>query len=409
MPFYGQTLQSILIDSITELANNTNITKLSPGSKARAILDTMGKRLEKAYDTFDLNLARAFLSSAPGQYLDLFGDLLALPRLQAETSTVDDTVQCLKFYVKSGTFGDINGGQSFVIPRNQIISSQINNTGVQYRLLSDVTCSSSASLVYFSGEAISPGEQYNIGSNILTYHDFIGYSDFLNKTLLVNNIHPIGNGKDWESDTNYRYRLSKRVLEAEAANETAIRLAALSTPGVADVILTKFYKGIGTFGVIIKATVPTVSDSLISDVSSRIRNVEGYGSKSFVIGPKETGFSIILNIYYRSALTEDDYATIESEIQNTIIEYINNTDIGETIYIDRMISSLYSISTEILNIGEYATPYTAYVYTNSRLQDNKIRQKLLTNYVPATDERVIIEPSISNPIVLNRIVNKGII
>jgi len=80
MPLFSRSFQELMTDTISDLAQNTNITRLSPGGVARAILEAVNKRLNEAYDVFDLNLARAFVSTAPGQFLDLIGSLLGVSR-----------------------------------------------------------------------------------------------------------------------------------------------------------------------------------------------------------------------------------------------------------------------------------------------------------------------------------------
>ena len=44
-----------------------------------------------------------------------------------------------------------------------------------------------------------------------------------------------------------------------------------------------------------------------------------------------------------------------------------------------------------------------FVYLPSVLDDNKTRETLLGNYIAAEDERVIMEPDVSQPITLNRV------
>lgn len=401
MPLFAKTLQQLASQSLEELSTNTNITRLGPGGKARALLDSVNKRVQEAYDTFDINLARAFLSSAPGQYLDLIGDLLACPREVSYAASVSDDMQIQKFYVSSGTFGNINGGSDIELTRGTIVSSGADSTGVLFRLTSDLLCSASSNTAWASIEATIPGEGANVGGGTLRYHNFVGYSDYTNNSLLTTNIHPIGNGRNFESDANYRYRLSLKVLEAEAANETAIRLAALSTPGVADIVLSQYYRGIGTFGAIIKAVTPTVSQALIDAVTAKIFKVQAFGSLAFVSGPRETGTSFKINIHYGRKLDSSELDIIETAIEETIIAQVNNLDIGATLYLDRLGSMLYTLSEDITNIGETNRLFDeAYLYKTTKLGDNKIRQKLLGDYTPASDERIIIEQSVSNPITL---------
>lgn len=407
MPLYGKNIQEIVSQSLEDISQNTVISRLGIGGKTRALLDSVGKRLEEAYDIFDINLARAFVSTAPGQYLDLIGDLLACPRLPSVSASVSAEIQCIKFYVSSGNFGSINGGSDIIIPRGTIISSETDNGGTTYRITSEVTCSSTTSSVWADAEATVPGEISNIGTGSLKYHSFTGYTNYLNGTLLVTNIYPIGNGKSFEGDANYRYRISQRVLEAEAANETAIRLAALSAPGVADVVMVKYYRGIGSGAVIIKSITPTVSQALIDDVTARVEKVQGFGSLIYTIGPKETGLSFKLNIYYDQQLTEEEVSSIEIAMEDTITTSVNNLDIGETFYSNKLIASLFSASTHIVAIGETGKTFDeCYLYKTTRLGDNKIRQRLLGDYTPSSDERIIIEPSVSTPIAFNRFYNR---
>ena len=68
-----------------------------------------------------------------------------------------------------------------------------------------------------------------------------------------------------------------------------------------------------------------------------------------------------------------------------------------------MVADLFTIDENIANLGETGKPIEEiYVYVSSRLGDNRVRQILLGDYVPAEDERVIVETTISNPIVFDR-------
>jgi uncharacterized phage protein gp47/JayE len=403
MPLFGRTQQDLVADSISELSGNTNLTRFSAGGKARALLDSINKRVSEEYDIFDINLARAYVSSAGGQFLELIGQLLGVNKEQAYPASTSVDMEVLKFYVNSGTFGDINGGADFVINTDEVISTDPNGAGIIYRLTSDVVCDSSASVVYAGAQASIPGEASNAGANSLVHHLFTGYSDYLNNSLKVTNLYPIANGKNFETDANYRYRIVNRVLEAEAANETAIRLAALSTPGVADVIMTPRYRGIGTTGIIIHSVTPTVSDKLIEDVTARIYSAQAFGDIIYVRGPKESGLTIRTSVHYSKQLGNEELDEIESQLGDAIVNYVNNLDIGEVFIVNKLVNDLFSVSEYIANLGEPGTPLEeVYLYKISRVEDSRIRQKLLGDYTPAADERVIIETSVLEPIVFDR-------
>lgn len=404
MPIFSQSFQRLLQDSINDLMINTNITKFSPGGKARAILEAVNKRLAESYDLFDVQLAKAYISSANGQYLDLIASLLGTTRIPAQAARADSDLKIIKFYVDTGTFGDINNNQDIVIPVGTLIGTSPNANGSNYRVIEEVVLNKTTSSAFVSAEAIVPGNDFNVGSNSLIYHNFNDYSDYLNNTLKITNIAQITTGSSLESDANFRFRIVNRILEAEAANETAIRLAILSSPGVADVVLIPQYRGIGTFGAIIQSTTPTVSQTLLDRVTANVLKVQGYGSIAYIRAPFETGITLKTSIHYRRRLTNEEYASIESQIINTIETYVNNLNIGEELIIGTLVNSIFGISSEIANIGDTNNPIEElYIWKESKIQDNRIREKYLgTIYTPENDERVIMEPTVSNRIVLDR-------
>lgn len=403
MPLFARSFQELMADSLEDLANNTNITKLSAGGIARALLEAMNTRLAEAYEIFDLNMARAFVSSAPGQYLELIGTLLGVEREASVAANVDADTQVIKFYVDSDTFGTINGGSDITVPQGTIISSLTGNGGILYRTIEQVTLNAADTDQWVSAIAVAPGEDSNIGTGALIFHNCTNYTNYQNNSLLVTNVHQIANGKNFENDANYRYRIVNQVLSAEAANITAIRLAVLSTPGVADAVLIPRYRGIGTLGVIIQSVLPTVSDSLIDAVTANVYDVQALGDVAFIRGPLETGITMKVTVHYDEYLDNDELTEIEESLEQTIVEYIGELDIGDSLFVNRLAAELFSVSDHITNLGEPGIPFDEiYVHKNSKLEDNRVRQKLLNDYEPEDDERVIVEQTVATPFTFER-------
>jgi uncharacterized phage protein gp47/JayE len=403
LAFLARGIREILEDALQLLQENTNITRLSPGGKARAILDAVSQLLDETYQEFDINLARSFISGATGQFLDLFGVLLGEPRLVSEAAIVDEEMQVVRFYVESGNFGNINGGSDISIPRGTIISSRPDNGGVTYRLASSILAESTQSSKWASVEATSPGAGSNVGREVLEYHNFTEYTDSTSGTLLVTNNYPIANGKDFETDANYRYRLINKITDAEAANETSLRLAALSVPGVADVVMERYYRGIGTIGMLIQSTTPVASDYLIESVESRIEKAQGFSSVILVKKQIEVGFAMKTRIWYKKQLSDEELDDIETIVEDTITDFVNDLNLGDSLLTSRMMSSLFNISDNIANFGSTTRLIDeSWVYIPTELEDNRISQKLIGDYSPGEDERIIIEPTLSTPIILER-------
>jgi uncharacterized phage protein gp47/JayE len=193
MALFARAFQDLMADSLADLSQNTGITKLSAGGIARALLEALNRRLADAYNTFDLNLARAFVSASTGQYLDLMGTLLGITRSVSSPASAHAEEQTIKFYVDSGVFGDINGGVDILLTAGRTISTGPQSTGIVYTLTDDFVLSKNSNIGWVSAQAIATGDGSNLGSGSLLYHNFIGYSDYLNNTLLVTNVVPIAN------------------------------------------------------------------------------------------------------------------------------------------------------------------------------------------------------------------------
>jgi hypothetical protein len=117
------------------------------------------------------------------------------------------------------------------------------------------------------------------------------------------------------------------------------------------------------------------------------------GDKIYVMAPKETGLSFVITIHYKKKLDTDELDAIETDLEDTIEDYVNGLDIGESFSVNLIVSQLFSANENIANLGETGIPIDEiYLYKESRLGD----------YTPEELERIIIEPSVSSPIQFQR-------
>lgn len=392
MPLFAESEAKIFGDMLFDIVNDTGITRASTGSKTRAIAEALSKKLGQMYQVFDLNMIHAFLPTAQGKYLDFIGQMLNVSRLGEETAVLSVADKNIRFYVDVGTFGDINGGNSILVPAGTIISTVAAGGGIAYRLVISTILDSAASEGYVPAEAINTGSRSNLGQNTLIYHTFTNYTDTINESLKVSNDAEIVSGKDVESDTNYRYRIANQVLAAEAANATAIRLAALSVPGVADLVMLRHAKGIGTFDILIQSTTPSVPVSLISAVTESVRLRTAAGNVGLIRAPVEIGMSLVGTLTLSRAVSASEEADILNTVTINITDYINNLDIGEEFIVNEAIERAMGSSDLIKNLGSASKPFdNLYIYRPSRLEDNKVRSNLLGDFAPVADEKVIVE------------------
>jgi uncharacterized phage protein gp47/JayE len=392
MPIVAQSESQIFGDILYKIANDTNITRSSPGSKTRAIAEAVSQKMGQMYTKFDTNLAQAFVYGAGGQYLDFIGNLLGVSRISPQTASSPAIEKSVRFYEETGTFGSINSGSNITIPANTIISTGVGATGIQYKIPFNTILRSGDSQLYVDVESIRLGSSSNVGIKQLIHHNFTNYTDVLNESLKVINDVEITRGADIESDTNYKFRITNQTLVSEGANITAIRLAALTVPGVSDVIVIPFFSGIGTFEILVKSISPTITTGLLNAITRSVESVTALGCVSYVRGPKEVGIAMTANLILRQRVTPTEETAIINATVNNVSNYIDNLDIGQELILQEIIQIILASSDLIKNVGTYIKPFeSVYVYKPTKLETSKIRSTLIEDYTAASDERVIVE------------------
>lgn len=384
---------------MNELVSNTPITRITPGAKARALLQTVNKKLNRSYQEFDLNLLKAYLPFATGRFLDYLGDMMGLPRLGAQRASASAEDQVFRIYVASGTFGNLNGNADISFPAGEILSTEPNGGGVTFRTVSTVVLNRNSSSGYLPVESVREGANVNVGQGTVSYHTFSSYT--AGSGLLVTNDAPLNNGASVENDESYRFRLSNQTLAAEGANETSVRLALLSIPGVANIVQKRFARGIGSYEVIIQSVIPNTPATLISTCQTAIDRVTSYGTYGTAVAPNLTGMSFQITVTWRNDATAADRTEVTSRIQRNVADYINNLAIGEDFIYNELIERVMGSSDKILNIGTASKAIDLiYVHRESDLQDNKRKELLIQDYSPFDNERLIIEPTEETPVVV---------
>jgi uncharacterized phage protein gp47/JayE len=397
---------SDIIDSgLRQLTQETNITQLSPGAKARAILEIFSRQLAETYQIFDINLANTYLSTAQGEFLDYIGEIVGIERLQPVAAGTVSGSQNVIFYTFAATFGAINGDSDIGIPKGTRIWTEPTTVGsddsVYYYIAEDIVLDKATNQQAISVTSTQQGALSNVGQDTLVNHDFVDYTDQGNGTLLVRNRASITSGRGLETDEDFRYRVSKQVTASEMGNETAIRLGALSVPGVADVSMTPHVRGLGTFGVYIKSLDARVTDELVGAVQDVVDQVQSFGNRGFALQPKEIGIEMVLSITYRETITSKDRANINRTIVGALYDYINNLDIGEDFIINEVVQRVMQVDDRIKNVGVANKPIDDLkMWKTSRTADNRIRYTLETDYTTAFDEKVLVEYSLINPITI---------
>jgi hypothetical protein len=151
-----------------------------------------------------------------------------------------------------------------------------------------------------------------------------------------------------ESDDQYRYRISRYVpthrsyngQSLELSNETALRIAALATPGVADVVIDRYSSGPGTL------TMYVVGEDLINDealpglVYTNCLSITPWTNFTVSL-PSKTYITIKTNVYSNI----DNAVEIAAENARSVIDSVR---IGGTIRKYSIHNAIYKTS-EVLS------------------------------------------------------------
>lgn len=382
--------------SLALLQTNTKITNIASGTIAKGIVQAVNNKFSQYYTILTTEVAQAYISTATGQSLDLIGVLLSTPRGGVSFGSIANSQ---KFFVSSGNFGSIPGigVLNNIIPAGTIVSNASGS--IQYQTVVNTPFQNSDTQVLASVIAITPGAAGNVGTNILTSHN-------LNVPgILTTNIVSINNGTDSQSDPEYRFFLSKAVTAAQAGNLTAVTLAALSAPGVSDIVPIPYFFGVGTAKIIVVGTTPVVDTGVINAVQAAANQVASIGEFVSIQAPRYIGFEINVKLIFNSNVTQDQKQPLADQVTNNIYDYINNIPIGQSFIRDQLIRVILDTSDliqDIDNIPSSPTTMTNFIWTptttdivNGQVQTNFIKSSLPQDYTSFFDDKPIVMQNVN--------------
>lgn len=371
----------------------TGIKNITPGGKARALADIIADRMGILESNAFILSSQLLLPFATGDALDALGDIYGVPRISAADASSPSTDSNFTFYVKSGTFGDINSGRDIIIPAGtQIFTDNVN--GIIYTTDIQTTLPTLLATMPFSASAIPTGSSGNASAGIFTRHNFSNYSQAPFGTLLVANNFGIIGGRDAEDDESFRYRIRLKLQSTGGAAESDLRAALLQIPGIQDIIFNPLA---GTFQVYVYGISPAVPESLLSLVQTAIDSKTAYPLTGTAIVPDLIGISLSTTIHLKTGLSTIDQASVITNAQQATANYINNLKVGQELVINQIADLIMNSDTRILDVGDPGNPLQEVFIWRGRLDGTRYSRFLINNYVPVIGERILVE-SISNAI-----------
>ncbi len=366
-----KSIDQIVERAIGYLEQNTDVTLLTPGSTARALIDALSSEVAGLYTILDRAMMQAFVSSASGVFLDLLGEMVGVQRRSETAAFTAETDQNIRFYVTTGVLRDYLSS----IPTGTVVTS-IDRT-IVFVVDGDTTIPTNATEIFVTARAQTVGADSAVGPGILVSH---GLSQ---PNVFVTNTDAITTSSGVEDDASMRYRIRYAVRTAEGSNQLAVRMAALGVPGVSDIIVNPFSMGSGSFEIIILPQGNRVPLSTISGVRTSVAQAVSFGINFQIREPRYVPISVVAEVLSPSVpnyLQEQ----IRSSAAQSIRRYVGQLRPGDTMVINRIREAVLATDTRITDV------------TLREVRVNR-RPILLSNYLLKPDELFIPDPEEAEP------------
>ena len=375
--FVKRDADKILSSMLERVKSETNISVTTPGSVARTLFEIIADELALDYNYFDTNMQQLFLSSASGEALDKIGTLFGVTRTSTTTS-VSSNSGSVYFYLNSsadhvpGT-ADMTASSPVSIPTGTLVSTQSISIGynpVVWKVSATGTIPTGAYLAYVSVEPVN-SIQKTVGAGTVLFHNL---DATLFPDVYVYNKRDLETDNTTETDSNYRYRISKTIREIGTGNQVALRLAGLSVTGVKDVKVLPLAEGAGTVSVLVVLEKPGTSDgtTAFNQAGTAIRNVASAGDVVFVERPTELPVTITGSILMRTGAPSSE---VKTAVQQSIIRYLGTLSIGDPIIYSRLIADAMNVSPDIrefaIDDGGFTVGGNVVARTNYRPKENE--------------------------------------
>jgi len=404
-----KTKRQIIEDSLQLLSGSSFAQTTRKNSVAGGLLDLLAQYQADLHALLYEGIISGLIDRASGGALDNIGVLLGRARTGASYAE-DQSTTNVKLYIDP-VLGSTTAGLLNLLPATATDSPisydkgagtitihsglrlRVPGSFVAYRTTASVTFTSTATEVGVPVVAEAPSAAYSITVGALREHNILEVQPILEpiaKYILCTNSYDISNGADTENDENYRYFLANQVQSAQAANEIAIRVAALSVPGVSDIILRRWTYGIGTFSLYVVGTTPIASQGLLNTVKQAVTQVIAYPERFTVTGPDYIGIKLVVGLITNPTSTTAVADGLKNQAQQAIIDYINNIPLGGSLVINEIIQRVMDISEDIIdmtitnmNVGRYNPKLNRIEFQQPVIVKNQVagtHQKFFTTY-----------------------------
>ena len=260
---YQKTASQLYLD-LQNRFKDIGISSETPDSFVNILNEFITDELYTLSGEFNSKLGEYSLYTAEGEALD---------RLADETYGMQRFGQA-KASISQGILFGNTSNSSVTIEEGTLLSTGnvFNESETVYETTETVTVASGATGLT-SAVAVQSGFEHNVDKDALSNHN-LG-----NSSITVRNLYAVVNGRDVETDTNFRARLLSYLPSATSNNLEWLRLNLLEVPGVLNIKFIQGYNGLGTMGVFATTAGNKTNTELQTLIESRIQEIRTPGDK----------------------------------------------------------------------------------------------------------------------------------
>ena len=291
------------------LKNSLGYAYSGEDSMVNIISDIVGEELNLLNIQNNELFLQNQISNAVGENIDrLAFNMYGINRIPGQYASSTDLEKNVYFYTEKNSFGEVNAGESIIIPAGTYIGSQydLENSKIRYVVTKDVTLEEYSNIAFVSVRAENIGSEFNADTSTLVFHDFEGYADSINRSLLVENRFPIINGSDEESDNNFKYRISTYLEAVSNKNYDLLSLRLLEIPGVYDFEIIPSYYGIGTTGIVLFGAGREISSKMLGLAETKIAELRSMGENIYISEGIDVFLDFDIRFYYKKGMLQED-------------------------------------------------------------------------------------------------------
>lgn len=300
------------------IENRTGINNWNSDSVIRSIVEPIGAELARVNSDMQSVLSSMSLREATGLDLDKLGATRGVDRLNSSRARTEKEDNNFYFYVTSGTFGSLNNGNPISIPSGTKITAAGSAENVLvYRTSSNVILNPGDVISYCSVECVSIGSLGNCSARTLTKHSI------MDSTILkCSNRVPISNGRDEESDENYRYRILNKYASRYQITQEALTLKGIELEGVFGQKFAKNWFGFGRSAIFLFGGNKEINSSTVRNYQRMLNSQLGVYGDIIAMPGIRVNLDLDLTVWINKDITSETEIDYRNRIYAAASNYI---------------------------------------------------------------------------------------